>query len=89
MGCETPSVQVHGFVVGVEIEAKVLLQEIVNKLSDSLTFVEGTGRVDVQYLGQVCMDETTPPDEVIANSNLTPGTADWPALPTETTDVED
>ena len=51
----------HGFVVGVEIEEKVTLQEIVNKLADSLQFLEGVGRVDVEYLGQVDTSGTEEP----------------------------
>lgn len=43
----------HGFVVAVEVEEGVDLDHLINKLSDSLRWVEGVGQVEIEHLGEL------------------------------------
>ena len=50
----------HGFMLSVELEdgGKTTVNDCVKKLSDSLAFAEGTGTVDVEYIGDITEVET-------------------------------
>ena len=41
----------HGFLIGVEAEEGLLLDLISDRLACSLTFIEGVGKVEIEYLG--------------------------------------
>ena len=56
-GLERGELRLHGFLVAVETEPNVSPEEIANKLEGSLTWVEGCGRADVNYLGEIEMIE--------------------------------
>lgn len=48
----------HAFLVAVEAEEGCPTHEQIElKLADSLTWVEGTGRIDIQYLGEMDIGE--------------------------------
>lgn len=50
---EALPVTTHGFLVGVELEASVKIDELMYKLVDSLSFVEGVGRVEAEHIGEM------------------------------------
>lgn len=43
----------HGFLVGIDAEERVEPEQLKLKLIDSLTWVEGVGPVEVEYLGEI------------------------------------
>jgi len=44
----------HGFLVAVDTDDEVITPEqVVNKLSDALAWVEGTANVDIDYMGRI------------------------------------
>lgn len=74
----------HGFIVGAELTPGVDLQQVVNKLGDALQFVEGVGRIDVEYLGQIELKEPEPNTNASQGDGCSP--TEWPANdPTPTT----
>lgn len=53
-------VQLHGFLVGVELEPGVDAIFISERLAGALTFIEGVGEVDTEHLGIIeVLDEST------------------------------
>ena len=47
-------IRTYGFLVGVEIEdEEATPEEVAMKISDALTFMEGTGAVEVSVLGEI------------------------------------
>jgi len=52
-GREEVNVRLHGWVIGVELEEGRDPNIVSLRLADALTFVEGTGNVSVEYLGEV------------------------------------
>lgn len=60
----------HGFLVGVEVEDGVDLDYLVEKLAGALTFVEGTGKTEVEYLGLI---DTYDEDGTSKNGNQADG----------------
>ena len=81
-GKPEPEIQLHGFVVGAEMIESVSPQAVVNKLSDALQFVEGVGRIDVQYLGPIELVDPTSPQGDGASK-------EWPEMTSTTSVVED
>lgn len=49
----TPATTTHGFILSVELTDGVSPEHVRLKLADALTWVEGIGDVDVDYLGEV------------------------------------
>lgn len=49
------AISTYGFLVGVELEdtGSTTPSQVANRLADSLSFMEGTGEVDVESLGKV------------------------------------
>ena len=44
---------IHGFILAIESDDEVINPEqIANKLSDALAWIEGVGTVDITYMGQ-------------------------------------
>lgn len=44
--------EINGFLIAVEVEKGVIEADAIgNKLADALTFMEGTGQVEVSHLG--------------------------------------
>lgn len=41
----------QGFLVGVEVEPGVSVEKLMNVIADALTWVEGTGSIDVHPMG--------------------------------------
>lgn len=56
---ENGSTTIQGFLVGVEVEdtSTVTPQQIAERIADSLTFMEGVGRVDVEKLGRIEVED--------------------------------
>lgn len=46
-------VSTHGFLVGVEIEEGTSIDHIMNRVVDSLSFIEGVGRVEAEHIGEM------------------------------------
>lgn len=59
---EALPVTVHGFLVGVELEPTVSIEHVMNRMVDSLSFIEGVGRVEAEHIGE--MDEQSSEEEV-------------------------
>lgn len=43
----------HGFLIGVEVEEGVSLDHLMNRMVDSLSFIEGVGRVEAEHIGEL------------------------------------
>lgn len=43
----------HGFIVSVELTGRVSPEQVRLKLADALTWVEGLGDVDVDWIGEI------------------------------------
>lgn len=43
----------HGLIVGVELEEGTLIEPIMDRIVDALQWIEGTGEVEVDYLGEI------------------------------------
>lgn len=43
----------EGFMVAVEVEVGTSIDHIKSKLTDALIWVEGVGKVDVDYMGKI------------------------------------
>lgn len=54
------NVTLHSWIVDVEVEEGTSLDAIAEKLASALTFVEGCGYSDVEYLGQLADEPETP-----------------------------
>ena len=58
-----PELQNHGFFVTVEIDKNVatedFLEEIADNLADALSWLEGTGFIDVSYAGTMVDEDYT------------------------------
>lgn len=52
----------YGFLVGVEMEEDVKVDNIVNHLEGSLTWVEGCGKVEITPLGNISEGENDEKD---------------------------
>lgn len=52
---ESVRIITHGFLLAAEVEegSKVTSKDMAYKLSDALTGIEGVGRVEVEYLGEI------------------------------------
>lgn len=50
---EALPVTTHGFLVGVELEAHVNIDHLMNRIVDSLSFIEGVGRVESEHIGEM------------------------------------
>ncbi len=48
-----PDTKVWGFLVGVEVEPNVKPDDVAQKLSDACNFMEGTGDITVDILGEI------------------------------------
>lgn len=73
-GQAQPQTRVFGFLVGVEIEDNtVTAGDIGMLLSDSVRFVEGTGDITVDILGEVDAVEDTPQTGEWAGLDATKG----------------
>lgn len=50
---EPSELTVNGFLIAVELEKDVKIEEIANRLADGLSFIEGVGQVEVNHLGEL------------------------------------
>ena len=44
-------ITINGFLIAVEIEEGTSIEQVGNKLADAVSFMEGTGQVEVNHLG--------------------------------------
>lgn len=61
---QAPPITTHGFLVGVELEGTVSIDHVMNRLVDSLAFIEGVGRVEAEHIGEMT-DEQSAEEEVM------------------------
>jgi len=47
----TPSVKEHGFILAIEVDDAVSIEQVELKLADALTWMEGVGRCEVTHMG--------------------------------------
>lgn len=66
---EALPVTTHGFLVGVELEVGTSIDLIMNRMVDSISFVEGVGRVEAEHIGE--MGEYKSLEEEVLDSILT------------------
>ena len=64
-GKPTPKTKLHGFLTGVEVSEGVDLQSIINHISDALAFMEGVGRSDTEWLGEIELVPVQPQPNLI------------------------
>lgn len=48
----------HGFLVGVELEEGVQIDPIMNRLADSVSWIEGVGRVEIEHIGELDINKS-------------------------------
>lgn len=46
-------VKTHGFICAIEIEEGRNIMDIVNRLGESVMWMEGIGEIDVEHLGEI------------------------------------
>jgi len=66
--------QVHGFLIGIEIEDGLDLERLMRKLGETLNWYPGVGTVDIEHLGKI---------EVIDDSGVTAIINDIPGFESE------
>lgn len=55
----TDTLVTEGFMIAVEVEDGTSVGHMKNKLADALTWVEGVGKVDVDYMGRISVYNET------------------------------
>lgn len=66
---EALPVTTHGFLIGVELEDTVSIDHLMNKIVDSISYVEGVGRVEAEHIGE--MGDYKSIEEEVLDSILT------------------
>ena len=57
---DTVTVKLHSWMVDVEVEDGTSLEAIAEKLAGALTYVEGVGYVEIEYMGELQAEPETP-----------------------------
>lgn len=60
---EALPVTTHGFLLGVELEDHVVIDHLMHKLVDAISYVEGVGRVEAEHIGE--MDHKSLEEEIL------------------------
>ena len=54
------TIRLYGFLVGIEIEeGETTPEHVANRLADSVSFIEGVGRCNIESLGEITYDAET------------------------------
>lgn len=67
---EESKLKTHGFLLAVDTEEDVNVEHLAHKLGDALTWVEGVGNVDVNYLGEIEIVDDVPIDAELIDGQI-------------------
>lgn len=68
----------HGFLIAVEVSEGISVDLLLDKLADSLRFMEGTGNIEVEHLGELDVIEGF--DVVVNPNNEEDPSSDFPPM---------